>query len=535
MRRSGDPTYLDQLLEDQQTAKDLTSLPHVKKLAAEYDISLGRASSVSGARTKLLQGLESLIEQEQGSRSSSITQGSRGGLYSQGSRKEGFTASKQLPRTPSAGGSACHGAAAFAGGKVSPCRRLSLNCSAPAVTMSPAMQDRMGGAHAPLSTRLSQDPSPRLSHATPGHSCPASELVVQLLEEQEKMQLKMAQLEASNAQLKRQNQASQADVLALRQRLAELEGSVQQLQAAAQRHDSLSDEISLMAARQEQQARRRQVEECQRGVVVKDSEPVPPGPLASCMQQLLRQRLGIKVTVQNAQRLGSERSGSGGAPRRFHAYRVILASSAERLAVLKAKADRLRGTPMSIDVLLTPEQLARRQQQQPVARQAKAAGCKVQWRLDTLLVDGVPYEGKGSLPPPSQQSAHRNKPQPAGQRQQPSPCASIMPQQQQDSEGFQPSKAQLKRQKKQAQEQAKQQHSPAKTAAAAKAVSHGTAKAKAAAQPPAMPAAVNCSSGSSSKVASTAPEPKAQVRSAGAGGPVAGGPPLPPAPPPARS
>ena len=60
---------------------------------------------------------------------------------------------------------------------------------------------------------------------------------------------------------------------------------------------------------------------------------------------------------------------------------------------------------MTIDTLLTPQQLTAKQQLLPVARQAKAAGQTVHWRYDTLFVDGKQYTGPGSLPTPAEQQA----------------------------------------------------------------------------------------------------------------------------------
>ena len=71
--------------------------------------------------------------------------------------------------------------------------------------------------------------------------------------------------------------------------------------------------------------------------------------------------------------------------------------------MLRAKAQRLRGTSMSIDALLTPQQLSAKQQLLPVARQARAAGQSVHWRYATLYVAGKQYTGPGSLPSPAEQ------------------------------------------------------------------------------------------------------------------------------------
>ena len=274
----------------------------------------------------------------------------------------------------------------------------------------------------------------------------------------------MVELRAELAQLRRQSQQSQAAQLATQKEVAAAQASIVQLQAAVQRQDTLSDKVSLVAARQEQQARRQQLAECQRGLLVRLGDPLPPGPLAPTMQKSLTKQLGVRVTVHTAQQLGQER---GAAMRRNTAYKVLLGSAAERLAVLKVKAASLRGTSTSIDVLLTPDQLARKQRLLPVARQAKQAGRRVQWRFDALLVDGKPYDGPGSLPLPSQQQGSRSSVSPASQQRQHGQTGPAQPHA--DADGFQPSKAAMKKQRQQlAQAQAKSAATAASAASAAK-------------------------------------------------------------------
>ncbi|KAI3423535.1 hypothetical protein D9Q98_010667 [Chlorella vulgaris] len=86
-------------------------------------------------------------------------------------------------------------------------------------------------------------------------------------------------------------------------------------------------------------------------------------------------------------------------------------SSGQRTEVLRIKAQALRGTPLSIDALLTPDQLASKQRLMPVARQAKSAGQSVRWRYGTLLINGKPYTGPGSLPTPAEQQQQQQQQQ----------------------------------------------------------------------------------------------------------------------------
>ena len=314
-------------------------------------------------------------------------------------------------------------------------------------------------------------------------------LLQQLEAQQTQLELQQTQLEAQQrdietlrselAQLRdvttrgdKQQAATQRSCLSVQQQVTELQARLQQQEAVAHKQAVLSDEVSRLAAKHEQQSRQRQLEECQRSLVVKDAQPLPKGPAAAFMQQMLRSRLGVQATVHAANLLGGERDSS---TRRTYAYKVVLGSTSERHTVLKAKAKALKGTTLSIDVLLTAEQANRKHSLIPVARQAKSDGRRVQWRYDTLLLDGKPYQGPGSLPLPSQQSSRQTASAAAAaaataaERQQstarPQAPAVAPAQPQPDADGFLPSKAQVKRQRRQQRKQARQAANTAGAAA----------------------------------------------------------------------
>jgi hypothetical protein len=155
---------------------------------------------------------------------------------------------------------------------------------------------------------------------------------------------------------------------------------------------------------------RQQLGECQRSIVFKTAEPLPSNGTANHLQQWIAERLGVTVIIQQVQLLGSRQQDGSGArsPRnnRF-AYKVMLGSPGERTAVLRAKAQALRGSTESIDAMLTTEQLASRQHLMPVYRQAKAAGQAPRWRYGSLFVNCKEYTGTGSLPSPAGQQRQR--------------------------------------------------------------------------------------------------------------------------------
>ena len=65
--------------------------------------------------------------------------------------------------------------------------------------------------------------------------------------------------------------------------------------------------ISKLHSRQEQLQEQQQRGECQVSVVFKNTSPLPDQGTASHLQQLLRKQLGINITVQRVQPLGTSR------------------------------------------------------------------------------------------------------------------------------------------------------------------------------------------------------------------------------------
>jgi hypothetical protein len=217
------------------------------------------------------------------------------------------------------------------------------------------------------------------------------------------LQLEVADLKRQLSQLQRQLTTTHSTGMRTSGDVTAMQEQLQKLLAASEQFAATRDGLSLLQSKQQLLQQRLQQGECASSVVLKCPKALPTEGAADRAQRLLQQLLQLKVTVLRVQPLHSSNSGSG--EQRRHAYRIDLGSRGERTAVLRCKAQRLRGTPYSIDGLLTPEQRASKQQLQPVARQAKAAGRDVRWRYGQLLVDGKPYTGPGSVPAPAQQQA----------------------------------------------------------------------------------------------------------------------------------
>ena len=252
-----------------------------------------------------------------------------------------------------------------------------------------------------------------MEHASPSpcHSagCSCMQLQLQVADLSGKLQA----AEHGLSLLRRQLITTTATTTRLEDSLTAAQLQIQELMAAKEHTAELSDSISRLHSRQQQLQQRQHLDECQRSLVFKCPTALPTAGAAPHLQQELRKLLQLQVTVQAVHPLGSKQRGdgssgsSGGASRAAskHAYRVVLGSSGQRTEVMRIKALRLRGTPLSIDELLTPDQLASRQRLQPVARQAAAAGQRVRWQHGSLIIDGKPYTGPGSLPTPAEQVA----------------------------------------------------------------------------------------------------------------------------------
>lgn len=229
------------------------------------------------------------------------------------------------------------------------------------------------------------------------------------------LQAEVASLRAMVSALQQQQQQSHGVALSAAHGVTALQETVGGLQNQLGRQEKLHSEVSALQGRQLQLEDRQQRTECQRAVRLSVPAALLPegGSLAARMQSLLDQRLGSHlsgtVTVVQAAQLGRrDGGGSPGSSEGRASFKVTLGSGAQRDAVLRAKARALKGTPISIDVLLTSQQLAARRALQSAARAAEQAGQRVQWRYGRLFIDGQEHGSGSSLPPPRQQQQLRS-------------------------------------------------------------------------------------------------------------------------------
>ena len=113
-------------------------------------------------------------------------------------------------------------------------------------------------------------------------------------------------------------------------------------------------------------------EECQRAVVFKTPTMLTAqrSLQAKTAGEFLSQLIGQQITVLRVQELGGKSRKDGGSPRggqQRHVYKLLLPSSEARDAVLRAKVSKLRNTPYTIDVCLTPQQAANKAVRLPAA------------------------------------------------------------------------------------------------------------------------------------------------------------------------
>jgi hypothetical protein len=186
---------------------------------------------------------------------------------------------------------------------------------------------------------------------------------------------------------------------------------VESLQGEASRTQKLEEQIGHVHSRTLQLTEQQHREECQRAVVFKTPTMLTAqrSLQAKTAGEFLSQLIGQQITVLRVQELGGKSRKDGGSPRggqQRHVYKLLLPSSEARDAVLRAKVSKLRNTPYTIDVCLTPQQAANKAVRLPAAKAAREAGQRVQWRYDSLYIDGQPHGKEG--PPLS----------PAGQQQQ---------------------------------------------------------------------------------------------------------------------
>jgi hypothetical protein len=277
-------------------------------------------------------------------------------------------------------------------------------------TGQPSSAEALPPAEQPAGhSALPPRPAAVTQRATCGSPAPSPELaaaqqqIASLTSQLADVQQQLTTAQRQLSQLQRQLTSTHATGLQTAADLTAVQAQVHELTEASMQHASTRDSLSLLQSKQEQLQQRQQQDACASSVVLKCPEALPSEGAAAHAQQLLQQRLGVQVTVLRVQPLRSSGSSSSSKQRR-HTYRVDLGSRGERTAVLRVKAQRLRGSAFSIDALLTPEQRSSKQQLQPVARQAKAAGRDVRWRYGQLLIDGTPYTGPGSVPDPVQPS-----------------------------------------------------------------------------------------------------------------------------------
>lgn len=209
----------------------------------------------------------------------------------------------------------------------------------------------------------------------------------------------IAAFRAQLATLRQQQQTSQATGISAAQGVSTLQGAVDRLQDKAAHGQRLEEAVGRLSSQQQKLAEQQELEECQRSVVLKVPQQLPASqPPAAAAEELLCTKLGVEVSVLRARPLPQREQQRGGEASSRTSYKVLLASGGERDAVLRAKAQRLKGTQISVDVLLTKQQQARRKALLPDAKRAAAAGQRVQWRYDRLYIDGKEHRGEGSLP-----------------------------------------------------------------------------------------------------------------------------------------
>ena len=226
----------------------------------------------------------------------------------------------------------------------------------------------------------------------------------------------LGSLHISLGNLKQAQQTCSNMALGAAQGVANLRGDVERLQGEAARTQELERHVSQVQSQQQKLTEQQQMGECQRSIIFKT-----PTPLAAQqskaeaagaeLTRLLKQNITV-VRVQELQRRhsgggGGSDSSQGGSQRRS-VYKCLLASSEARDAVMRSKADKLRGSPITITACLTAAQQARVQALRPAAADAKQAGKRVQWRYDRLFIDGAEYKGEARLssqPGPSSDSS----------------------------------------------------------------------------------------------------------------------------------
>ncbi|KAL4857465.1 LINE-1 retrotransposable element ORF2 protein [Chlorella vulgaris] len=420
----GTPGWLATLQRQRQLVSTLKTIASVRKAAANYQLSLAHSTTdLDKAKQVLCKQLDELINTELEKRPR------RGLLKGSGLRRSSIatTTSSRRSSVSSAApslhasaaaaseGGACKGAVGGQGGE-------ELSATPKALpTSSTSYCDALVGALTPTPDAV---PSPQAATVTEmGGEAPAPQpdssagqelaaaLQRNLLHEMQIISLhnELTAVKHENVKLRQQLHATNTAGMSNSDRICALEKQVQELLAASLQHSDMHDSISKLHSRQEELVQRQKVDECQHSLVLKTESALPAQGITAHVQDLLCQQLNIAVTVLKVQPLGNKQHSDSDRQNRKHAYKVGLGSSGQRTEVLRIKAQALRGTPLSIDALLTPDQLASKQRLMPVARQAKTAGQSVRWRYGTLLINGKPYTGPGSLPTPAEQQQQQQQ------------------------------------------------------------------------------------------------------------------------------
>ncbi|KAL4852623.1 hypothetical protein ACK3TF_006282 [Chlorella vulgaris] len=422
----GTPGWLATLQRQRQLVSTLKTIASVRKAAANYQLSLAHSTTdLDKAKQVLCKQLDELINTELEKRPR------RGLLKGSGLRRSSIatTTSSRRSSVSSAApslhasaaaaseGGACKGAVGGQGGE-------ELSATPKALpTSSTSYCDALVGALTPTPDAV---PSPQAATVTEmGGEAPAPQpdssagqelaaaLQRNLLHEMQIISLhnELTAVKHENVKLRQQLHATNTAGMSNSDRICALEKQVQELLAASLQHSDMHDSISKLHSRQEELVQCQKVDECQHSLVLKTESALPAQGITAHVQDLLCQQLNIAVTVLKVQPLGNKQHSDSDRQNRKHAYKVGLGSSGQRTEVLRIKAQALRGTPLSIDALLTPDQLASKQRLMPVARQAKTAGQSVRWRYGTLLINGKPYTGPGSLPTPAEQQQQQQQQQ----------------------------------------------------------------------------------------------------------------------------
>ncbi|KAL4856935.1 hypothetical protein ACK3TF_002641 [Chlorella vulgaris] len=422
----GTPGWLATLQRQRQLVSTLKTIASVRKAAANYQLSLAHSTTdLDKAKQVLCKQLDELINTELEKRPR------RGLLKGSGLRRSSIatTTSSRRSSVSSAApslhasaaaaseGGACKGAVGGQGGE-------GLTATPKALpTSSTSYCDALVGALTPSPDAV---PSPQAATVTEmGGGAPAPQpdssagqelaaaLQRNLLHDMQIISLhnELTAVKHENVKLRQQLHATNTAGMSNSDRICALEKQVQELLAASLQHSDMHDSISKLHSRQEELVQRQKVDECQHSLVLKTESALPAQGITAHVQDLLCQQLNIAVTVLKVQPLGNKQHSDSDRQNRKHAYKVGLGSSGQRTEVLRIKAQALRGTPLSIDALLTPDQLASKQRLMPVARQAKTAGQSVRWRYGTLLINGKPYTGPGSLPTPAEQQQQQQQQQ----------------------------------------------------------------------------------------------------------------------------